>query len=313
MNISVVIPVFNGRELLKRYFHSVVAAAREYSFEKTELIIVDNASTDGSGDYVRAEFPFVKIIKSQANSGFLHAANAGIFSARNRIAVLFNDDIEVMKNFFAAVSRRFDDPAIFAVRAGLKGEQGPNTAGVPKTGARFRLGTFDALVAAKPGMRYAFFAGGGAAAYDRSKFMELGGFDELFSPFYWEDVDLSYRAWKRGWKVVYEPQAMVYHQGGATIGRLYSRSYVSSIAERNKFFLVWKNVTDAGLLLQHFALTPVRIAGSVLKGNMSPLTGFVRALKHLKTVLIKRRSEKRFWKAGDREILDLFRDRPADG
>ncbi|MBU2573292.1 MAG: glycosyltransferase family 2 protein [Elusimicrobia bacterium] len=307
MNISVVIPVFNGRELLKRYFPSVVAACREYSIKKTELIVVDDASADGSGDYVRAEFPFVRIIRSESNKGFSGAANSGIFAARNRIVVLFNDDIEATGNFFAAIPRHFEYPAVFAVRAGLKGESGTDTAG-PRIGGRFRLGSFAAPLAARPSLQYAFFAGGGAAAYDKDKFMELGGFDELFSPFYWEDVDLSYRAWKRGWKVVYEPGSVVYHQGGATINKFYNRAYIASIAERNKYFLVWKNVSDIWLLFQHMVLTPVRIAGSVLKGNLAPFTGFIRALKHLKTVLIKRRAEKRFWKAGDREIFGLFRN-----
>lgn len=306
MNISVVIPVFNGKELLERYFGSIVSACRKYSAGKTELVIVDSASTDGSGDYVRAEFPFVKIIRLELNKGFSSGANAGVFAAQNRIVVLFNDDIEATGDFFAAIPRHFTDPAVFAVRAGLKGEFGADTSG-PKIGGRFRLGSFAAPLPARPGLRYAFFAGGGASAYDKDKFMELGGFDELFSPFYWEDVDLSYRAWKRGWKVVYEPGAVVYHQGGATINKFYNRHYVSSIAERNKYFLVWKNVGDIGLLLQHAVLAPIRMVGAALKGNPAPFTGFLRALAHLRAVLVRRRAEKPFWKAGDREILGLFK------
>ena len=66
------------------------------------------------------------------------------------------------------------------------------------------------------------FTGGGSSAFDRRKFLELGGFDHLYRPFYYEDTDLGFMAWKRGWKVLYEPGSIVFHEHRGTIGKKFS-------------------------------------------------------------------------------------------
>lgn len=309
MDISAVIITHNGKELLERYLPSVFSACGAYRAGKTEVILVDNGSGDGSGDWARSAFPGIRIVRSDTNDGFAKAANAGLSAAKHGLAALFNDDIEVTEGFFASAARHFSDPAVFAVRAALKDERDPAHADGPKIGVRFRLGAFDPLVVSGSGLKHAFFAGGGASVFEMGKFRELGGFDELFCPFYWEDVDLSYRAWKRGWTVMYEPEALVYHQGGATIWRYYSRSYVASVAERNKYLLLWKNLRDPGFLLRHALLTPLKIAGSALKGDLSPLTGLLRALPKLGGALAGRRAEAPFVRRTDAEVLGTFAPR----
>jgi GT2 family glycosyltransferase len=79
-----------------------------------------------------------------------------------------------------------------------------------------------------------FYAGGGSSAYDRRKFLELGGFDPLLHPFYVEDADVSYMAWKRGWKVLYAPGSIVFHEHRGTIGKRFTRrtSTASSLRTR---------------------------------------------------------------------------------
>ena len=84
-----------------------------------------------------------------------------------------------------------------------------------------------------------FYAGGGASAYDRAKFLALGGFDEaVFSPVYIEDVDLGYRAWKRGWPSLFEPRSIVHHKHRSTTRRLWSETTIHSFFEKN---LAWMN------------------------------------------------------------------------
>lgn len=307
-NISIVILNYNGKELLKKYLPSVLDACKHYSFEKTELIIVDDASSDGTVSYLKSNFPFIKVVKHQIKKGFSASANLGIFSARNRIVALLNNDVEVSDDFFGFLPRHFEDKDLFAVRPGLKNnpEDGINDLENPRIGGRFRFGIFDVPSEAKEKTDLAFFAGGGAVAFDREKFMKLGGFDRLFSPFYFEDVDLSYRAWKRGWKVVYEPRSLAYHQGGGTIPRFYTRWSINIIGERNKYFLIWKNITDRKLLLQHFIFIPIRLVTFVIRGKFSSLVGFLYALRHLKELFKKRKLEKQFAKVKDSEIFNLF-------
>ena len=78
-----------------------------------------------------------------------------------------------------------------------------------------------------------FYGGGGSCAFDRRKFLELGGFDELLAPFYMEDTDLGYAAWKRGWQVLYQPRSIVYHEHRGTIGRHFSEARIQAVLKKN--------------------------------------------------------------------------------
>ena len=94
------------------------------------------------------------------------------------------------------------------------------------------------------------FPNGGATLFDRGRFLELGGFDELFAPFYFEDVELGYRAWKRGWAVGYEPRAVVRHRFSSTIGS-FGRSTIQAVSQRNRLLLHWIHLHDRRWLAQH--------------------------------------------------------------
>ena len=83
-----------------------------------------------------------------------------------------------------------------------------------------------------------FYGGGGSTAYDRRKFLELGGFDELLAPFYVEDVDLGYMAWKRGWINMYAPDSVVYHEHRGTIGKHFSEAYIAAVVQKNRLLFV---------------------------------------------------------------------------
>ena len=99
-----------------------------------------------------------------------------------------------------------------------------------------------------------FYGGGGSCAFDRRKFLELGGFDELFRPFYLEDTDLGYQAWKRGWKVMYQPASVVYHEHRGTIGKKFSAAQIDAVLKKNFILFCWKNIHEwrrFGPLLLH--------------------------------------------------------------
>src|SRR5205807_3502308 len=117
------------------------------------------------------------------------------------------------------------------------------------TGVTWRLG------ALRPGehrcgsdARHILYGCGGAAAWNRAKFVALDGFDSLYLPGYWEDLDLSWRGWKKGWRCVYEPSSVVYHAGGATFDHQSGR--VRTLQVRNEFLFHWKNL-DRSLLAVH--------------------------------------------------------------
>ena len=183
---SVVIPNWNGRELLEKYLPSVVAALA--GNPANEIVVVDNGSTDDSARYVRANFPQVTLIALDRNLGFGGGSNAGFRAAKNDVVVLLNNDMRVDPGFLAPLLEGFADPAVFAVScqiffsdaAKLREETGL-TQGAWQDGAlRVRHRADPAITGLFP----CFYGGGGSCAFDRRMFEELGGFDRLFAPFY---------------------------------------------------------------------------------------------------------------------------------
>jgi GT2 family glycosyltransferase/glycosyltransferase involved in cell wall biosynthesis len=249
---SVVIPNWNGRDLLAKYLPSVIEA-----MHGNEIIVVDNGSTDGSADFVRTTFPQVKLLALPQNLGFGGGSNAGFRAASNDIVVLLNSDMRVAPDFLAPLLEGFRDADVFAVScqiffsdpAKVREETGLTQAWWQDGGLRVRHRIDSEIRDLYP----CFYGGGGSCAFDRNKFLELGGFDHLLAPFYLEDTDLGYMAWKRGWKVLYQPRSIVYHEHRGTIGKTFSPDYIQGILKKNFLLFCWKNVHEWPRLLSHFA------------------------------------------------------------
>ncbi len=252
---SVVIPNWNGRELLEKYVLSVQAALA--GNPENEIIVVDNASTDDSVAFLQERCPEVRVLKLDHNLGFGGGSNAGIRAARNDIVVLLNSDMRVDPGFLQPLLEGFHHPRVFAVSAQIfftdpdkKREETGLTEGLWLNGRLHVRHIIDERVQT---LFPVFYAGGGSSAYDRKKFLALGGFDPLYEPFYLEDTDLSYLAWKRGWTIHYEPRSIVYHEHRATIGRRFDERFIRSVLKKNYLLFAWKNIYNWRWLLEHFA------------------------------------------------------------
>lgn len=251
---SVVIPNWNGRDLLEKYLPPLVRAMAGHP--DNEIIVVDNGSTDGSADFVREHFPDVRLLALPENLGFGGGSNAGFRAAKNDIVVLLNSDMRVAEDFLAPLLEGFSDPQVFAVSCQIffsdpsrRREETGLTQGWWANGMlRVRHREDSAVNRLFP----CFYGGGGSCAFDRRKFLELGGFDSLLHPFYLEDTDLGYLAWKRGWKVLYQPKSRVWHEHRGTIGKTFSRAYIDNVIRRNFLLFTWKNIHEPGRLAGHF-------------------------------------------------------------
>ncbi len=149
-----------------------------------------------------------------------------------------------------------------------------------------------------------FWLGGGSAAVSRRKFEQLGGFEELYSPFYFEDVDLSFRGWQRGWPTLLAPRSKVIHRHRGSTSRLDPR-YVETIFARNRLLLTWLNVRDRRLLLQH-VMRLVLLAVCRPSGSTLNYRALVWALRCLPTVWRRRMSALQGIAFQDTEILAFF-------
>jgi GT2 family glycosyltransferase len=138
--------------------------------------------------------------------------------------------------------------------------------------------------------------------YDLAKFRALGGYSELYSPYLFEDVDLSYRAWKRGWKSIYDPRTTVHHLSSATINKLGKRRK-RRIYFRNRFLFHWVNLTDRTMMATHAAYVLMRLSVSFLWGDFNYYVSFFAALQRLDQVKKLREQEKTYAVLGDRQIL----------
>ena len=316
---TVVIPNWNGRDLLAKYLPSVIEALIHNP--DNEIIVVDNASADGSAEFLREHFPSVKVLALDRNLGFGGGSNAGFRAARNDIVVLLNSDMRVQPDFLAPLLQPFNDEKVFAVSCQIyftdpnkiREETGLTQGWWENGGLRVRHRDDPAITGAYP----CFYGGGGSCAFDRRKFLELGGFDELLSPFYLEDTDIGYLAWKRGWKVLYQPRSVVFHEHRGTIGKRFSQAQIDRVLKKNFILFCWKNIHEWPRLWSHFIFT---FAGSILSlifgdsPERANLAGLWRAFCQLPGALRSRSRARALAAISDTEAFrrplgGYFRDR----
>lgn len=237
-SVSIVIPNYNGVSLLEKYLPDTLRAI-QFAQVPYELIIVDDCSTDGSTDFIRDQYPEVRLLINASNRGFSYTCNQGIRQAKMELVLLLNSDVSLAEDYFTKLWRYFGDANTFGVMSRII-----NSDGKIEDAARFLA--FGGLKFKATRFFYSndgaqktptAYLSGANALICREKLVELSGFDEVFSPFYCEDVDLSFRAWRMGWKCYYEHEAVCHHEVSKTIRSTNSRKKLLSIVYRNKFLL----------------------------------------------------------------------------
>jgi len=318
-SVSVVIPNWNGRELLAEFLPSVFAAIGEYRDQHgadIELLIVDDASTDGSPSWLASTYgqhPLLRVVELQQNGGFLRAVNKGFAEARYSIVFLLNNVVRVAPDAIAPLVSHFDDDQVFAVcskayRLGTDLLDGAGKLGLFERGFWRVFLNYDILptrLPKAPPPFHSFFGSGGYTAYDAAKLAALCGFCELLAPIYWEDVEICYRAWKRGWTVEYEPESVVYHLSSATMGNARQRR-IRLITERNRLLMTWINLHDRVWLATHLAWLGFKLLGAAVSLDRIYWQSFWQAVKQLRLVRQARRQEIEAAVRSDREVADIF-------
>ena len=297
-DVSVVIVTWNGR----RYLQACLDAVAAQQGVDAETILVDNASTDGTVDFVRQAFPWVRIVALPENRGFAGGNNAGVREARGRLVALLNNDTIADPGWLRALRHGLDAEVGFALAASrivyvhdpaLIDSAGD---GMLRWGAAFKR-HHGSPVDAAPESGEVFGVCGAACLMPKAVFDELGGFDEHFFASH-EDVDLSYRARLRGYRCRYVADAVVRHHGSATMGRV--SSFAVFQGQRNLEWVYVKN-TPGSLLLRtlpghllydaaaavHFARSGH--AGVFLRAKLAALAGLPRVLRQRRAIQRGRR------------------------
>lgn len=291
--ISVIIPHYNKYDLLKACLTSVMDQKADFRYE---VIVVDDASPDGSVSKVGRDFPGVKVIALAGNCHFARACNEGLKRARGEYIALLNNDTEVDPGWLGALKQALDDHPEVGFCASrvlfLKDRSMIDSAGDCYTiaGTPHKIGHRRTAHKNHLEKRYVFGASASSSIYRRSMLEEIGLFDEDMH-FALEDVDLSFRAQLMGYKCLYVPDALVFHAVSASIGA-HSPQYVY-YGQRNIEYVYFKNL-PAKLLIRYLPLHVLYVLGAFLfylkKGR---LLSFLRAkadiLSLIKPLLRKRR------------------------
>jgi len=301
MKVSIVIPNFNGRNLLQKNLPKVEKAAGD-----TEILVVDNNSSDGSNNYIKNNFPKVKLVEEKKGQGFASSVNQGVSKASGDIIVLLNTDIIPENGFLEPLLKNFDDPKVFAVGCLDKSHEKDSIIERGRAVARFTRGM---LIHSRGEVnkKNTFWVSGGSGAFRKSIWEKLKGMDDLFNPFYYEDIDLSYRAVKSGYKILFERKSIVhhYHEEGV-IQTNFGVKEIEKIAFKNQFLFIWKNITDFKLLLCHIFYLPYYLLKAIFHKDRSMIIGFINALERLPIIIKKRIEVLHNYSVSDKEIFNQF-------
>lgn len=301
MNISIVIPNYNGEDILKKNLLKVIEAVGD-----AEIIVIDDASEDGSIEILNGFKPKIKLLKNEKNLGFSSTINKGVKEARGEIVVLLNTDVIPEKDFLKPLLKHFEDKNIFAVGCMDKSVENGKIILRGRGLGRWMRG-FLIHSRGEVGKTDTLWVNGGSGAFRKNIWEKLGGFNELYNPFYWEDIDLSYRAFKSGYKIIFEPKSIVVHEHEkGAIKNKYSSNQIKTIAYRNQFIFVWKNTTDFELQLLHLFWLPYHIIKAILRKDIEFIKGFFNAFILLPKIIKSSFEEQGLFVKSDGAIIKDF-------
>ena len=258
MRIAVVILNWNGKKFLERFLPSLLAN----SSKEGDVIVADNASTDDSVEYLKSNFPTIRIIQHNKNYGFAQGYNLALSQVEADYYILLNSDIEVTPNWIQPVIDLMEsDESIAACQPKIRSFTEPQkfeyagAAGgfIDKYGYPFCRGRMFLSIEEDNGQYddsiEIFWATGACMFVKADLFHKFGGLDDDFFA-HMEEIDFCWRLKNEGYKIMYCPTSVVYHIGGGTLPKIsWKKTYLNF---RNNCILLYKNLPD-NLLLEVFA------------------------------------------------------------
>jgi GT2 family glycosyltransferase len=309
---SFVIVSWHGKSSLAQSLPALLQAARLHGGDHEVIVVLDHESNDGTRDLLRKDFPEVTLLQAQTSLYFGAATRLGIQKATRDVVVLINNDTIVDEDFLAPLLKRFEDPAVFGVASQVRASSG-QARETGKTRAYFQGGDIvwaqEGILTVEDSRDYCpvSWLHRGAMALDRRKYLWLLGLDDLYDPGYFEDADLSHRAWKVGWKCLLAMNSRVSHEHQFKVPRG-GAEFIHLIVRRNAYVFFWKNIYDVPMMMKHCLTSVSRRRHRARVSGISPaieLRSFLAALERVPVILKKRLFAARTAIQTDREIFEL--------
>jgi O-antigen biosynthesis protein len=259
---SVVVVSYNTSGYIEACIESLIAL----DYPDVEIIVVDNASTDGSAELIRRRFPSIELVELPDNKGFAGGASVGLYMAGGEIVATVNPDVVLDAGWMRAVagSLRREEVGIVGSRILYPdGKTLQHAGGI----VHYPLATTDHIGRGEADhgqynmARPVSFVTGAAMAMRRDAGRDLGFFDEEFFPLYYEDVDLCWRADKEGLTTLYQPDAVAYHEETVTLDRKGSMYY--SFYHANRLRFVVKHYSPEQIMLDFLPAEAARVSGDM--------------------------------------------------
>ena len=296
LKVAVLVINYNGKHYLRECLNSL----KNQTYSDYYVYVVDNGSVDGSVEYVKGHFPWVRVIAFRENLGFAKAYNETIKTVDADLVALLNNDTRVDKRWLQElVSAILEDELIATVGSKILLYDNPqllNHAGAKITsiGGGFDIGLYDEDCERFNVKKYVGAACGAAMLVRKDLFLKIRGFDEDFFA-YFEDTDFCWRAWLHGFKVIYVPTAIVYHKFGGSWGPRNNPNRLF-LGQRNRLISMIKNLEFKNLC----KAIPISLSYDVLRSliliarrNIQGFFGMVKAnfwiIINSKKIVVKRR------------------------
>ena len=254
IDIAVVILSWNGIEWIKTFLPTIIDKS-----SNANIYVADNASTDGTVDYIKENFTNVNVIQNYSNEGYAKGYNDALKNLNEKYFVLINSDIEVTDNWLNPIIDLMEDnidiaacqPKIldynFRNKFEYAGASGGyiDTLGYPYCRGRI-FSDLEEDSNQYDDIKEVFWASGACLFVRSEHFKEVNGFDNDFFA-HQEEIDLCWRLKNSGYKVMVNPQSVVYHVGGGTLNS--TSPFKTYLNFRNNLFMLYKNLPFLKLLL----------------------------------------------------------------
>lgn len=298
--ISTIIPVFKKTDNFLKNLNNNIKFLKD-----TEIIIINDDPQISIKNLLKSYK--VRLVENEENLGFGGSVNKGVRISQNKYVFLLNSDVILNNDSYKKALEHFKNyKDLFAVGFA---QTEKNNEIVGKNNIYWKSGFFRHKSADNKSFGKTAWAEGGSSIFSKDKFLEFGGFDDLYSPFYWEDIDLSYRAWKKGYKVLFDPSILVNHYHESTISTYFSLKTIKRISYRNQFIFIWKNITDPTFLTSHILVLFPNLLFFAVKGEFKILFGFINALFKLGNILKKRSDQKKTYHLTDLEVINKINEK----
>ncbi len=246
--ISVIIPYYNGINLLKKNLPSIFQALINTGLEY-EVIVSDDASQDSPNQLLEKLFPSVILLTNKENLGFGKNVNIAIEKAKFSLVLILNSDIKIDEHYFNDQIPLFKKSDTFSVGGKIIDQSTQNIEAGWKPYIRHGKIRWSAITSKNNQLIETFYVCGGNALVSKDIFMKLGGFLEIYKPFYLEDVDLSIRAWRSGYKCYYSPNSICHHEKSSTIESYYTKGEINISYNKNFLVLNYLHSSSVNIIL----------------------------------------------------------------